>query len=115
VTNCLWWVHIPDFFGRLPWPDFIADCRDNQCLAPLVSVTHCCQLLVCPLPCYMHVYRPLPSCNNTPTVPVARVFQFSLPHSMSQYTNITVQCGIFAFQTDAAFVPHVLMCNIPNV
>jgi hypothetical protein len=34
---------------RLPWPDFIADCRDNQCLAPyIVSVTHCSQLLVCP-------------------------------------------------------------------
>jgi hypothetical protein len=32
-------------------------------------VTHCCQLFVCPLPWYMHAYRPLPSCNNTPTVP----------------------------------------------
>jgi hypothetical protein len=36
---------------QTPIADFIADCCDNQCLAPyIVSVTHCCQLLVCPLP-----------------------------------------------------------------
>jgi hypothetical protein len=68
--NYSWGTLIPDCFCTLPWPD----CCYNQCLAPyIVSVIHCCQLLVCSLPWYMRFYRPLLSCNNTPIVPVARL------------------------------------------
>jgi hypothetical protein len=93
--DSFWWTAITTCSSRLPWPD----CRDNQCLAHfIVWANHC---YFCSLPRYVRFYRPLLSCNNTPIVAVARVvvsadtkfvsvawqwvFQFSLPHSMSQY------------------------------
>jgi hypothetical protein len=57
------------FFRLLSQTAFII----NTSAPYIVSVICCCQLLVCSLPWYMHAYRPLPSCNNTPIVPVARL------------------------------------------
>jgi hypothetical protein len=59
---------IPDCYDRLPWQTALADRYDqtDSIINPSCFYNLGDQLLVCSFPRYMHIYRPLLSCNNTP-------------------------------------------------
>jgi hypothetical protein len=72
VTNCCVELLVVNSYYRLLWSTPMANCCVELLLQTTSIINPSCfynlgdQLLVCSLPRYMHFYRPLLSCNNTP-------------------------------------------------